>query len=44
VGDTLNLQFDPARVLLFDADSGERIHLASTVATAKDNVAHLKGR
>ncbi|WP_426809517.1 ABC transporter ATP-binding protein [Pseudomonas sp. WOUb67] len=44
VGDTLNLQFDPARVLLFDADSGERIHLASTGATAKDNVAHFKGR
>ncbi|WP_043196835.1 ABC transporter ATP-binding protein [Pseudomonas putida] len=44
VGDTLNLQFDPARVLLFDADSGERLHLASTGATAKDNVAHFKGR
>ncbi|WP_338746217.1 sn-glycerol-3-phosphate ABC transporter ATP-binding protein UgpC [Pseudomonas putida] len=44
VGDTLNLQLDPARVLLFDADSGERIRLASTDATAKDNVAHFKGR
>ncbi|ENB9663669.1 MULTISPECIES: ABC transporter ATP-binding protein [Pseudomonas] len=44
VGDTLNLQFDPARVLLFDAESGERVHLASTGATAKDNVAHFKGR
>ncbi|CAI3795399.1 sn-glycerol-3-phosphate import ATP-binding protein UgpC [Pseudomonas sp. MM221] len=44
VGDTLNLQFDPARVLLFDADSGARVHLASTGATAKDNVAHFKGR
>ncbi len=44
VGDTLNLQFDPARVLLFDADNGERLHLASTGATAKDNVAHFKGR
>ncbi|MGE8058226.1 ABC transporter ATP-binding protein [Pseudomonas sp. NPDC089547] len=44
VGDTLNLQFDPARVLLFDAASGERLHLASTAATAKDNVAHFKGR
>lgn len=44
VGVTLNLQFDPARVLLFDADSGERIRLASTDATAKDNVAHFKGR
>lgn len=44
VGDTLNLQFDPARVLLFDAANGERLHLASTGATAKDNVAHFKGR
>ncbi|MFV3287836.1 ABC transporter ATP-binding protein [Pseudomonas sp. NY11955] len=44
VGDTLNLQFDPARVLLFDAESGERVHLASTATTAKDNVAHFKGR
>ncbi|MDH1696652.1 MULTISPECIES: sn-glycerol-3-phosphate ABC transporter ATP-binding protein UgpC [unclassified Pseudomonas] len=44
VGDTLNLQFDPARVLLFDATNGERLHLASTGATAKDNVAHFKGR
>jgi hypothetical protein len=25
VGDSLNLQFDPARVLLFDAASGERL-------------------
>ncbi|WGV18920.1 sn-glycerol-3-phosphate ABC transporter ATP-binding protein UgpC [Pseudomonas putida] len=44
VGDNLNLQFDPARVLLFDADSGERLHLATTAATMKDNVAHFKGR
>ena len=44
VGDTLNLQFDPARVLLFDAASGERLHLASTAATVKDNVTHFKGR
>ncbi|ADR58750.1 MULTISPECIES: ABC transporter ATP-binding protein [Pseudomonas] len=44
VGDTLNLQFDPARVLLFDAANGERLHLASTGATTKDNVAHFKGR
>lgn len=44
VGDTLSLQFDPARVLLFDAQSGERLHLASTAAAAKDNVAHFKGR
>ncbi|AYG43717.1 sn-glycerol-3-phosphate ABC transporter ATP-binding protein UgpC [Pseudomonas sp. Leaf58] len=44
VGDSLNLQFDPARVLLFDAASGERVHLATTAATVKDNVAHFKGR
>ena len=44
VGDSLNLQFDPARVLLFDAESGERLHLASTAAAVKDNVAHFKGR
>ncbi|MGN8251994.1 ABC transporter ATP-binding protein [Pseudomonas sp. SMV7] len=44
VGDNLNLQFDPARVLLFDADSGERLHLASSAAAVKDNVAHFKGR
>lgn len=44
VGDNLNLQFDPARVLLFDAESGERLHLASSAAAAKDNVAHFKGR
>ncbi len=44
VGDNLNLQFDPARVLLFDAESGERLHLASSAAAVKDNVAHFKGR
>ena len=44
VGDSLNLQFDPARVLLFDADSGERLHLASSNTAIKDNVAHFKGR
>ncbi|GLO47400.1 sn-glycerol-3-phosphate ABC transporter ATP-binding protein UgpC [Pseudomonas sp. 5FOS] len=44
VGDSLNLQFDPARVLLFDAASGERLHLATTAAAMKDNVAHFKGR
>ncbi|WP_447742595.1 ABC transporter ATP-binding protein [Pseudomonas laurentiana] len=44
VGDSLNLQFDPARVLLFDANSGERLHLASTAAPVMDNVAHFKGR
>jgi len=44
VGESLNLQFDPARVLLFDADSGERLHLASSNTAVKDNVAHFKGR
>ncbi|MBH3414255.1 ABC transporter ATP-binding protein [Pseudomonas putida] len=44
VGDSLDLQFDPARVLLFDADSGERLHLASSHTAVKDNVAHFKGR
>ncbi|QHG66748.1 ABC transporter ATP-binding protein [Pseudomonas putida] len=44
VGDSLNLQFDPARVLLFDEGSGERLHLASSNSAVKDNVAHFKGR
>lgn len=44
VGDTLNLQFDPARVLLFDAGTGARLHPASPGAAVKDNVAHFKGR
>ncbi|MBI6897661.1 sn-glycerol-3-phosphate ABC transporter ATP-binding protein UgpC [Pseudomonas putida] len=42
VGDSLNLQFDPARVLLFDAGSGERLDLAATAV--KDNVTRFKGR
>lgn len=42
VGDSLNLQFDPARVLLFDAASGERLDLATTAV--KDNVTRFKGR
>ncbi|MEN5237823.1 sn-glycerol-3-phosphate ABC transporter ATP-binding protein UgpC [Pseudomonas sp. TWI923] len=42
VGDSLNLQFDPARVLLFDAASGERLDLAATAV--KDNVTRFKGR
>lgn len=44
VGDSLNLQFDPARVLLFDAASGERLDLATSNAAVKDNVARFKGR
>ncbi|QXI37546.1 ABC transporter ATP-binding protein [Pseudomonas xantholysinigenes] len=42
VGDSLNLQFDPARVLLFDASSGERLDLVTTAV--KDNVTRFKGR
>ncbi|AXA23643.1 MULTISPECIES: ABC transporter ATP-binding protein [Pseudomonas] len=44
VGDSLNLQFDPARVLLFDASSGERLDLPAADAPAKDNVTRIKGR
>ncbi|KJK03837.1 MULTISPECIES: ABC transporter ATP-binding protein [Pseudomonas] len=45
VGDTLTLQFDPARVLLFDAASGERLGVNATPQQAgKDNVAQFKGR
>ncbi|AXM98160.1 ABC transporter ATP-binding protein [Pseudomonas plecoglossicida] len=44
VGDSLNLQFDPARVLLFDATSGERLDLGAGNASARGNVAHFKSR
>ncbi|MGC7839743.1 ABC transporter ATP-binding protein [Pseudomonas wayambapalatensis] len=44
VGDSLNLQFDPARVLLFDASSGERLDLPAADAPVKDNVTRIKGR
>ncbi|MFT0517474.1 ABC transporter ATP-binding protein [Pseudomonas faucium] len=44
VGDSLHLQFDPARVLLFDAASGERLGLGNGNAAVKDNVAHFKSR
>ncbi|WAB97141.1 MULTISPECIES: ABC transporter ATP-binding protein [Pseudomonas] len=44
VGDSLNLQFDPARVLLFDAASGERLDLNTANVSVKDNVTHLKSR
>ncbi|MFK0311460.1 ABC transporter ATP-binding protein [Pseudomonas sp. NPDC090233] len=44
VGDSLNLQFDPARVLLFDAASGERLDLNTANVSVKDNVTRLKGR
>ncbi|PYB82781.1 MULTISPECIES: sn-glycerol-3-phosphate ABC transporter ATP-binding protein UgpC [Pseudomonas] len=44
VGDSLNLQFDPARVLLFDAGSGERLDLTASGTAIKDNVTRFKGR
>ncbi|UVL62666.1 ABC transporter ATP-binding protein [Pseudomonas sp. B21-032] len=44
VGDTLNLQFDPARVLLFDAATGERLGVAAPAQASQDNVAQFKGR
>ncbi|CAM3990190.1 putative ABC transporter ATP-binding protein YurJ [Pseudomonas reidholzensis] len=44
VGDSLDLLLDPARVLLFDAHSGERLDLSSAAAPLKDNVARFKGR
>ena len=34
----------PARVLLFDAASGERLGLGNGNAAVKDNVAHFKSR
>jgi multiple sugar transport system ATP-binding protein len=45
-GETLTLQFDPAKVLLFDAKSGERLGVAAQ-PQAEDrpaNVAQFKGR
>ncbi|NBA94660.1 ABC transporter ATP-binding protein [Pseudomonas sp. R5(2019)] len=46
VGETLTLQFDPAKVLLFDAKSGERLGVAAVpkVSALADNVAQFKGR
>jgi len=44
VGDSLNLQFDPARVLLFDAATGERLGAAGSLQASKGNVAQFKGR
>ncbi|MGZ0705089.1 ABC transporter ATP-binding protein [Pseudomonas sp. L5B5] len=45
-GQTLTLQFDPARVLLFDAQSGERLGAARPAVTQGHggNVAQFKGR
>ena len=45
VGESLNLQFDPAKVLLFDAQTGERLGVSlPALNTLGDNVAQLKGR
>ena len=46
VGQSLNLQFDPAKVLLFDANTGERLGaMSSSLAHGRaDNVAQFKGR
>ena len=44
IGDQLDLQIDPARVLLFDAESGERLDLRRSSEAIRDNVALFKGR
>ncbi len=46
VGETLNLQFDPAKVLLFDAKTGERLGAVgrAQAPVTGDNVAQFKGR
>ncbi|MFJ4373036.1 ABC transporter ATP-binding protein [Pseudomonas japonica] len=44
VGDSLTLQFDPARVLLFDAASGARLGGIGSPRTTTGNVAQFKGR
>lgn len=45
VGQSLNLQFDPSKVLLFDANTGERLGVMNSFQTPDraDNVAHFKG-
>ena len=46
VGETLTLQFDPAKVLLFDANTGERLGTAAALPAQvpADNVTQFKGR
>ena len=47
VGESLNLQFDPAKVLLFDAQTGERLGVGAALSAQDsrgDNVAQFKGR
>ncbi|MDL0440265.1 ABC transporter ATP-binding protein [Stutzerimonas frequens] len=41
VGETLNLQFDPRKVLLFDAQSGERLGLAQPAVAQESKVTRL---
>jgi multiple sugar transport system ATP-binding protein len=46
VGETLTLQFDPSKVLLFDAKTGERLGVAGVPKAEAHgaNVAQFKGR
>ncbi|HKS12534.1 MAG TPA: sn-glycerol-3-phosphate ABC transporter ATP-binding protein UgpC [Pseudomonas sp.] len=44
IGDNLTLQFDPAKVLLFDAASGERLDAPGSAHDATGKVAQFKGR
>ena len=46
VGQSLNLQFEPSKVLLFDANTGERLGAMNSpqIQSRADNVAHFKGR
>lgn len=46
VGESLSLQFDPARVLLFDAETGERLGrgCAPVDTVGTDNIAQFRGR
>ena len=46
VGETLTLQFDPAKVLLFDAKTGERLGTVASLPAQghADNVTQFKGR
>lgn len=46
VGETLTLQFDPAKVLLFDAKTGERLGAVASLPAQghADNVTQFKGR
>ena len=46
VGETLTLQFDPSKVLLFDAKTGERLGVAGLpqAETRAAKVTQFKGR